>query len=141
MASYHNIRRSRRRSQKQMASINVTPFVDVMLVLLVVFMLTAPLLTVGVHVDLPKTKAGNISGNDEPLVISYTHEEKIFLQETEVAWDKLTPRIQAISNNNKDLRIFIRADENLAYGRVMELMGNLASEGFTRVSLISQNKK
>jgi biopolymer transport protein TolR len=122
-----------------MSEINVTPMVDVMLVLLVIFMVTAPLLTVGVPVDLPKTKAEVLTEADEPLVISLNAEGKIFLQETETDLDGLVPRLQAITENKADTRIFVRGDKAIAYGRVMELMGRVASAGFSRVALIAEN--
>jgi len=122
-----------------MSEINVTPMVDVMLVLLVIFMVTAPLLTVGVPVDLPKTKAKVLSEADEPLVISLNAEGKIFLQETETDLEGLVPRLQAITENKADTRIFVRGDKAIAYGRVMELMGRVASAGFSRVALIAEN--
>ncbi|MBL6933816.1 MAG: protein TolR [Alphaproteobacteria bacterium] len=129
----------RRRVFQPMSEINVTPMVDVMLVLLVIFMVTAPLLTVGVPVDLPKTKAKVLTEADEPLVISLNAEGKIFLQETETDLEGLVPRLQAITENKADTRIFVRGDKAIAYGRVMELMGRVASAGFSRVALIAEN--
>ncbi len=120
-----------------MADINVTPFVDVMLVLLVIFMVTAPLLTVGVQVDLPKTQAKPVAGSDEPLAISINKEGSIFVQDTEMELDKVVPRLQAISENNPDVRIFVRGDASVGYGRVMEVMGVLNAAGFVRVALIT----
>ncbi|HJO88780.1 MAG: protein TolR [Alphaproteobacteria bacterium] len=128
-----------RRVFPPMSEINVTPMVDVMLVLLVIFMVTAPLLTVGVPVDLPKTKAAVLTEAEEPLVISLNAEGKIFLQETETDLDGLVPRLQAITENKADTRIFVRGDKAIAYGRVMELMGRVASAGFSRVALIAEN--
>jgi len=129
----------RRRAFQPMSEINVTPMVDVMLVLLVIFMVTAPLLTVGVPVDLPKTKAKVLNESDEPLVISLTAEGKVFLQETETNLKGLVPRLRAITENKVDTRIFVRGDKAVAYGRVMELMGRVASAGFSRVALITDN--
>ncbi len=128
-----------RRVFRPMSEINVTPMVDVMLVLLVIFMVTAPLLTVGVPVDLPKTKAKVLNEADEPLVISLNAEGKIFLQETETDLEGLVPRLQAITENKADTRIFVRGDKTIAYGRVMALMGQLTSAGFSRVALIAEN--
>ncbi|WP_411576852.1 protein TolR [Terasakiella sp. A23] len=122
-----------------MSEINVTPMVDVMLVLLVIFMVTAPLLTVGVEVDLPKTKAGEIRGDDEPLAVSIDKEGKLFVQEQEVDLDGLAPLLREISKNNLDLRIFVRGDENIDYGTVMATMGALNQAGFTKVALITRN--
>ena len=129
---------NRRRGHRVMSEINVTPFVDVMLVLLVIFMVTAPLLTVGVQVDLPKTKAGAISGKDEPLAVSVDGEGRIFIQDTEADFDSLVPKLLAISDNNPDVRIFIRGDAAIDYGRVMEVMGAINGAGFRRVALITQ---
>lgn len=125
-------------SYRPMSEINVTPMVDVMLVLLVVFMITAPLLTVGVPVDLPKTKASVIGGEDEPLVVTLTAEGKLFLQDTEVELDKLVARLTAITENRKETRVFVRGDRKIAYGRVMEVMGRINLAGFTRVALITE---
>lgn len=129
-----------RNRRAQMSEINVTPFVDVMLVLLIIFMVTAPLLTVGVEVDLPKTKAGAISGQDEPLAVSVDSEGRIFVQDTEVDLDQLVPRLAAVSNNNPDVRIFVRGDASVGYGRVMDVMGSLNAAGFQRVALITRQR-
>lgn len=122
----------------KMAEINVTPFVDVMLVLLIVFMVTAPLLTVGVPVDLPKTRAATINDTEEPLVVTIDAESKVFLQETETTVEKLIPRLREIIRANPDLRIFIRGDETLPYGTVMGVMGELSAAGFRKVSLLAK---
>ncbi|HJR20656.1 MAG TPA: protein TolR [Dongiaceae bacterium] len=122
-----------------MSEINVTPMVDVMLVLLVIFMITAPLLTVGVPVDLPKTKAPTISDPDEPLVVSINKEGKIFLQESELTAEQLGPRVAAISNNNPEVRIFIRGDQAVNYGKIAEVLGQLVSAGFRHLALISDS--
>ena len=121
-----------------MSDINVTPFVDVMLVLLVIFMVTAPLLTVGVKVDLPKTKAAVIEGGDEPLAISIDAGGNIFLQESPIDLDALVPRLQAITGNNPDVRIFVRGDQAINYGRVMSVMGRINSAGYKRVALVTK---
>jgi biopolymer transport protein TolR len=121
-----------------MSEINVTPMVDVMLVLLIIFMVTAPLLTVGVPVDLPKTEASVITGQDEPLVISVNREGKIFLQETEVPMESLVARLRSITDNKPDTRIFVRGDQTVAYGRIVEVMGTVNAAGFTRVALIAE---
>ena len=125
------------RDFKVMSEINVTPFVDVMLVLLVIFMVTAPLLTVGVQIDLPKTKAGVIQGQDEPLAVSIDHEGRLFLQETAIELENLIPRLIAISGNKPDVRIFVRGDQSVPYGRVMTVMGTINQAGFSRVALIT----
>ena len=120
------------------SQINVTPMVDVMLVLLVVFMITAPLLTVGVPVDLPKTDASRIVGQDEPLVVSVAGDGKLYLQDAVVALDELAPRLTAITANRRDARIFVRGDRAIAYGQVMAVMGALNQAGFNRVALITE---
>ncbi len=127
-----------RRSRRLMSEINVTPFVDVMLVLLVVFMITAPLLTVGVAVDLPKTSVPEIRGEDEPLVVSINAEGKIFLQDTEVTLDELAPRLSAVIAHRRDARIFVRGDKSIDYGQVMRVMGGLHQAGFTRIALVAE---
>ncbi len=124
-----------------MSEINVTPMVDVMLVLLVIFMVAAPLLTVGVQVDLPQTKASVLSGQDEPLSISIDSAGKVFLQNTEIGVEELAPRLQAITNNNPDVRIFVRGDQAINYGRVMEVMGTLNGAGFRKVALVTGQPK
>ena len=121
------------------SEINVTPMVDVMLVLLIIFMVTAPLLTVGVPVDLPKTKAEAMQDPDEPMVVSVTKDGKVFLQETELALDQLGPRVAAISNNNPDVKIFIRGDQAANYGIVAQVLGQLVASGFRHLALISES--
>lgn len=130
-----NGRRSRHRP---MGEINVTPFVDVMLVLLIVFMVTAPLLTVGVPVDLPKTKAGQLSADAAPLVVSIQSDGAIYLQETAIEPDQLIARLSALAEANPDVRIFVRGDRSVSYGEVVELMGRIQTAGFSRVALIAQ---
>ena len=133
----HGIRHLRR--ARPISDINVTPMVDVMLVLLVIFMITAPLLTVGVPVNLPKTKAEAMQDPDEPLVVSITAEGKIFLQETELKVETLAPRLIAVSNANPEIKIFVRADKGIDYGTVLTVMGELTSAGFTHLALISDS--
>src|SRR5271155_4863215 len=123
--------RAGRRRARLVSEINVTPFVDVMLVLLVIFMITAPLLTAAVPVDLPRTQAAQATGQDEPLVISVNAEGKLFLQETEFDIGTLVARLGAVTQNKPDQRIFVRGDKNLAYGKIMEVMGALSAAGFT----------
>ena len=120
------------------SDINVTPFVDVMLVLLIVFMVAAPLLTVGVQVELPKANAAAIPGNDEPLVVSVNAEGKVFLQETETPLDALGTRLTAITGNNPDARIFVRGDQGINYGRVMEVMSTVNRAGYRKVALVTE---
>jgi biopolymer transport protein TolR len=124
-----------------MSEINVTPFVDVMLVLLIVFMVTAPLLTVGVPVDLPKTRAPALGQDKEPLSVTIAKNGKIYLQKEVVTEDQLVPKLQAISQNGYDQRIFVRGDQTVDYGRVMVVMGLLASAGFTHIGLVTDVQK
>ena len=126
------------RRHRPMGEINVTPFVDVMLVLLIVFMVTAPLLTVGVEVDLPKTKAGAINADAAPLVVSIKSDGSLYLQETVVEPEALIPRLKAISNANPDVRIFVRGDRAVSYGEVLSVMGRIQSAGFEKVALVAQ---
>ncbi|WP_203293795.1 ExbD/TolR family protein [Maricaulis parjimensis] len=122
---------------KPKAEINVTPFVDVMLVLLIVFMITAPLLNPGVPVDLPETEARNLPGDEEPLTITITADGMIFLQETEVELAELAPRLVAIAGTGYDARIYIRADDGAAYGDVARVMANINAAGFTNLGLVT----
>ena len=128
-------RRSHRRGR--LSEINVTPFVDVMLVLLIVFMVAAPLLTVGVKIDLPKTVAGPVTDNEEPLSVTIDAGGKVYLQESEIADDQLVPRLVAISNNGYDKPIYLRADKTVGYGRVAEVMSLLNAAGFTKLVLVN----
>lgn len=128
-------RRSGRR--RPLAEINVTPFVDVMLVLLIVFMVTAPLLTAGVPVDLPKTKAQALGQDREPLSVTVKKDGRIYLQNTPVAEDQLVAKLTAISQNGYDQRVFVRGDTSVQYGRVMEVMGMLSTAGFTHIGLVT----
>ena len=130
--------RRRRGSYVPMSEINVTPMVDVMLVLLVVFMVSAPLMTVGVPVDLPQTDAAQMVGQDEPMVVSVNAKGEVFLQETKITLEQLVPRLVAITQNKKDTRIFVRGDKAIPYGQLMEVMGTVNLAGFTRVALLTQ---
>ena len=121
-----------------MSEINVTPFVDVMLVLLVVFMITAPLLTVGVPIDLPKASASNLQGNEEPLTVSISDRGEIFLQETLVGAEELVARLLAIAENRTSRRIFVRGDRTVDYGAVMTVMSRLNAAGFNKVDLVTK---
>ena len=128
----------RGRPRRQMGEINVTPFVDVMLVLLIVFMVTAPMLTVGVSVDLPKAASSPMPGQDEPLSVSIDATGAIFLQETAIELDQLAPRLVAITGQNAEARIFVRGDRAIDYGRVMAVIGTLNQAGFTKVALLTE---
>ena len=127
-----------KRRYRPMAEINVTPFVDVMLVLLVVFMITAPLLTVGGKVDLPSAEANVIQGNDEPLTVSINSVGQIYLQESPIVLPDLVPKLRAITGENPDTRIFVRGDKEINYGLVMEIMSAINSAGFSKLALITK---
>jgi biopolymer transport protein TolR len=126
--------------RRPMSDINVTPMVDVMLVLLIIFMVTAPLLTAGVQVDLPKTDASPIKGDDQPISVTIDSHGGIWIQNTEISLDALVPKLQAITGEKPDTRIFIRGDKDIEYGKVMELMGTLGAAGFTKVALVTEMK-
>ncbi|AAU03780.1 protein TolR [Rickettsia typhi] len=132
---------SSRKSKKTVVSeINVTPLVDVMLVLLIIFMVTSPMLVSGVNVDLPETNPSTILGQDEPLVVTINNEGKIYLLETPIERTHLTDKIINITTGNKDARIFVRGDKNVSYGKVVEVIAEIHSAGFSRVALISNIK-
>ena len=133
-----NFKRSER---EPISEINVTPFVDVMLVLLIIFMVTAPLLTVGVQVDLPETSADTLPEESEPLTLTINSKGEVFIQETKIEFDNLIKKILAVSNNRTDTRIYVRGDKTINYGRVLEVMGKLSGSGFTKVALISEPYK
>ena len=131
-----------KRSKKEpMSEINVTPFVDVMLVLLIIFMVTAPLLTVGVQVDLPESAADSLPDDQEPLTLSINSKGEIYIQEHQVTYQKMVPKLLAIAKNRTDTRIYVRGDKTINYGRVLEIMGMLSGSGFTKVALISEPYK
>ncbi len=123
---------------RPMAEINVTPMVDVMLVLLIIFMVAAPLMTSGVTVDLPKASAAPISQDSEPLTITVNAEGKIYLQDTELQLTDLAPKLAAISDNKLDRRIFVRGDKGVPYGRIMEVMATITQSGFSKVALLAE---
>ncbi len=123
---------------RPLAEINVTPLVDVMLVLLIIFMVTAPLMTSGVTVDLPKTSANPVNADSEPLTVSINAEGKVFLQDEAVDIGDLVAKLQAIATDKPDRRIFVRGDKASAYGRIMEVMGTISQGGFTKVALLAE---
>lgn len=127
--------------KQQFTEINVTPFVDVMLVLLVIFMVTAPMLTAGVQVDLPDSKAGAVQGKDEPLSVTIQKNGTIFIQETEIKAVNLIPKLKAIAGEKMDTRIFVRGDATVSYGDVMRVVGDISHAGFAKVALITENVK
>ncbi|MEK9826826.1 MAG: protein TolR [Alphaproteobacteria bacterium] len=129
---------NRRGRHRPLAEINVTPFVDVMLVLLIVFMVTAPLLTVGVPVELPKTAAAQLVDRDEPLIVTVDSEGRVFLQETERSLDALIATLNAIRAEKPDGTIYVRGDKEIAYGEVMQVMGALVKAGITKLSLVAE---
>ena len=122
-----------------MSEINVTPFVDVMLVLLIVFMVTAPLLTVGLKVDLPKVKATALTDIKDPIEITVKLDGEVYIGESKVEVENLIPRLNAITEQNTEARIYIRGDRVVAYGRIMEIMSIINSAGYIKVALITQN--
>ena len=122
-----------------MSEINVTPFVDVMLVLLIVFMVTAPLLTVGIPVDLPKIKANALTDQKDPIEITVKLDGSVYLGESIVEVENIIPRLNAITDKNTEARIYIRGDRVVAYGRVMEIMSIINSAGYIKVALVAQN--
>jgi biopolymer transport protein TolR len=131
-------RRSRRRRATVMADINVTPMVDVMLVLLIVFMVAAPLLTVGVPIDLPQTQAKAMEQDKEPLTLSVNDKGQVFLQNTEIKLDEIVPKLKAIAKNGAEERIYVRGDRKVDYGTVMKVMGRLSAAGYRRVALVTE---
>ena len=122
-----------------MSEINVTPFVDVMLVLLIVFMVTAPLLTVGIPVDLPKIKSSALTDQKDPIEITIKLDGTVYLGESIVEVENIIPRLNAITDKNTEARIYVRGDRVVAYGRVMEIMSIINSAGYIKVALVAQN--
>ena len=131
-------RRGRRKAV--MAEINVTPMVDVMLVLLIIFMVSAPLLTVGVPIDLPQSQAKSLDQDKEPLTVSVNTKGEVYLQNSEIKIDELVPKLQAITQarGGNDERIYVRGDRKVDYGTVMRVMGRLSAAGFRRVALVTE---
>jgi biopolymer transport protein TolR len=130
----------RHRRNPVMAEINVTPMVDVMLVLLIIFMVSAPLLTVGVPIDLPQTQAKSLDQDKEPLTVSVNTDGKVFLQNNEIQVDELVPKLKAVTEarGGFDERIYVRGDRKVDYGTVMRVMGRLSAAGFRRVALVTE---
>ncbi len=122
------------------SEINVTPFVDVSLVLLVIFMVAAPIMVTGVQVDLPQTSAAAISGQDEPLVITVDHKGTVFLQEHEVPIHELSEKLQAITQAKADTRIFVRGDKRLDYGAIMQVFSTIQNAGYKHVALVTESE-
>lgn len=121
-----------------MAEINVTPFVDVILVLLIIFMVTSPMLVAGISVELPETDSAPVTGEDEPLSISVDKEGLVYLQETEITIEEIAPKLAAILGQKNDARIFVRGDKNIDYGKVMDVVGAINAAGYKKVALITE---
>ena len=132
--------RSRRHRQRVMSEINVTPMVDVMLVLLIIFMVSAPLLTVGVPIDLPQSQAKSLDQDKEPLTVSVNDKGQIFLQNAEIKSDDLVPKLQAVADarGGTEARVYVRGDKKVDYGTMMQVMGRLSGAGFHRVALVTE---
>lgn len=132
--------KKRGRSNQRAASfseINITPMVDVMLVLLIIFMVAAPMMTTGVTVDLPQTAASPVAGQDEPLSVSITEDGKVYIQKTPISINELQKKLLAITGQKKDTRIFVRGDKNVDYGKIMQVVGEINAAGFSKVALIT----
>jgi len=134
------IGRRKHHRQRVMSEINVTPMVDVMLVLLIIFMVSAPLLTVGVPIDLPQSQAKSLEQDKEPLTVSVNEKGQIFLQNSEIAADDLIAKMEAVAQarGGKDARVYVRGDKRVDYGTMMKVMGRLSSAGFNRVALVTE---
>lgn len=133
---------SNRRSKRALVSeINVTPLVDVMLVLLIIFMITSPMLVSGINVDLPETTANPVTGQDEPLVVTINNKGEIYLLETPIERKALASKLNNITKEKKDARIFVRGDKNVAYGEVVNVVSEIHAAGFSKVALISNIKQ
>ena len=130
--------RRRRARHTPMAEINVTPMVDVMLVLLIIFMVAAPLLQVGVPIELPQAKGKQLEANQEPLAISVKADGSVYIGETPVELDEIAPKLKAIAKNGYDEQIFVRGDKGVTYGTVMRVMGRISAGGFRKVSLVTE---
>lgn len=130
-----------RRTFQARSDVNITPLVDVMLVLMIIFMVTAPMLTVGVPVDLPKASGASASSPTEPIIVSVNAEGKIFLQETEVAMESLGAQLSLITQNNGNAPLFVRGDQAVSYGRIVTLMAAMAEAGYSKVALLAESKQ
>ena len=129
--------RRRGRSHALVSEINVTPFVDVMLVLLIIFMVAAPLLTVGVPIDLPETQARALNAETQPITVSIDEEGRIYLQETEIGIDEVVPKLQAIAQTGYEERIYVRGDRTADYGTVMRVMARISAAGYRNLGLVT----
>jgi biopolymer transport protein TolR len=135
-----SIGRRKHHRQKVMSEINVTPMVDVMLVLLIIFMVSAPLLTVGVPIDLPQSQAKSLEQDKEPLTLSVNEKGNVFLQNAEISMDDLIPKLQAVAQarGGTEARVYVRGDKKVDYGSMMKVMGQLSAAGFHRVALVTE---
>jgi biopolymer transport protein TolR len=127
-----------RRRYRPMAEINVTPLVDVMLVLLIVFMITAPMITSGVNVNLPQASAKPVNSDAKPITITVNAQDQIYLQNSQVQLSNLVATLQQISQNNNDQRVFVRGDKDVSYGDMLQVMATITQGGFTKVALLAQ---
>ncbi|MEM6711728.1 MAG: protein TolR [Pseudomonadota bacterium] len=134
-------RRRRRGRPRAMSEINVTPFVDVMLVLLIIFMVAAPLLVVGVPIDLPETSANALESEEEPITVSVTVDGRVFLQETEISLDQLLSTLEAIATEGAETRIFVRGDQGTDYGTIMQVMARISGAGYQRLGLVTAEEE
>lgn len=128
-----------RRTFQARSDVNITPLVDVMLVLMIIFMVTAPLLTVGIPVDLPQANGQPSNSNEEPVVVSLNNEGKIFLQETEITLETLMKQLAIITQNNPNAPLFVRGDQSISYGKIIELMSAMAEAGYKKVALMAES--
>lgn len=127
-----------RKKHRPVSAINVTPMVDVMLVLLIVFMVTAPLLTVGVPINLPRVESQSLDAQKEPLEITLNKSNELYIGEEIVIFDEMISKVRAVAGNNSDIRIFLRADSNIDYGEVMKVLGALNTSGFLKIALVTK---
>jgi len=130
-------KRRRKRRIAPVSDINVTPFVDVVLVLLIIFMVAAPLLTVGVPIDLPETQAKALTPETEPITISVNREGKVFIQENEIDTESILPQLEAIAQNGYEERIYVRGDRDADYGTVMRIMARISAAGYKKIGLVT----
>jgi len=136
-----NQKSNSRNKSKLMSEINVTPLVDVMLVLLVIFMITAPMMISGINVDLPDTRSAPLKGHDEPLTISIDKNGHIYIADSKIEEKHLVDKLKAITHAKMDTRIFVRGDRNLSYGKIMSVVGEVNAAGFSKVALITNVKQ
>ncbi|MES2215086.1 MAG: protein TolR [Pseudomonadota bacterium] len=135
-----NSRGGTRNKRALMSEINVTPLVDVMLVLLIVFMVTAPMMVTGIHVDLPETQASPVTSQEEPLAISINKKGEVYILDTMIPRKNLADKLKAITKAKMDTRIFVRGDKNVSYGEIVDIVSEINAAGFAKVALITQIK-